>query len=117
PPTYDGSRKDYTNFMYRVQLYMDRNKEVFTDDTKKIVFLLSFLTKGEAASCAELFLTQKYQAANGGEVDYGKWKDFYQDFKSAFESQNIQKDALYELNNLRMKGNTAEEHVVHFKTL
>src|SRR4051812_22336410 len=96
---------------------MDGNKEAFADDTKKIVFLLSFLTKGEAASWAESFLTQKYQAADGGEVDYGKWKDFHRDFKSAFESQNTQKDALYELNNLCMKGNTAEEHVAHFKTL
>jgi len=57
------------------------------------------------------------QKNNKTGIDYGTWATFSQEFQGAFKSQNAQKDALHDLNTLRMKNNSAEDHVALFKTL
>jgi len=120
PPEYDGNKRNFNQFWQRVHLFIDGNPSQFTTEQTKIVFVLSYLAKGDAATWAESFVTAKMDEAqrnNKTGIDYGTWAAFSQEFQGAFKSQNAQKDALHDLNTLRMKNNSAEDHVALFKTL
>lgn len=101
---------------------MDWNKEIFTNDEKRVIFVLSFLDKGKALSWADYFITTK-RAEQGiltedlsKSLDYGTWADFNAAFLEFFQSQDTNREALDELNIIQME-DTVKEHVIRFKTL
>ncbi|KIK73113.1 hypothetical protein PAXRUDRAFT_21210 [Paxillus rubicundulus Ve08.2h10] len=55
PSYFDGNTNDATQWMYSVITYLDLNKEVYTNNKKKIIAALSFMNKGTAASWAEAY--------------------------------------------------------------
>ena len=55
PEAYDGSFETLRQWLNGVQLYLLMNKDVYNNDDKKIVFVLSYMTKGPALTWATTF--------------------------------------------------------------
>ncbi len=56
PPTFDGNRKKYNNFLQAMLLYTGLNGHIFNT---KIGFTLSFLTEKEAAQWREVWVRKR----------------------------------------------------------
>ncbi|KIK77152.1 hypothetical protein PAXRUDRAFT_17685 [Paxillus rubicundulus Ve08.2h10] len=55
PSFFDGNTDDAAQWMYSVIAYLNPNEEVYTNDKKKIIAILSFMNKGTADSWAEAY--------------------------------------------------------------
>jgi Domain of unknown function (DUF4939) len=49
PETFNGSQDGFKEFLQNVEVYMDVNHEMYNNNLRKIVFVLSFMTTGSAA--------------------------------------------------------------------
>jgi hypothetical protein len=57
PPTpFTGERTDFILFMQDVYVYLKVNKATYDNDDKKISFILSYLTGGDAAVWKQQFI-------------------------------------------------------------
>jgi hypothetical protein len=50
PEPFDGNRDNFKKFLQNVEVYMDVNHETYNNDLRKIVFILSFMATGSAAT-------------------------------------------------------------------
>ena len=48
PKVFTGKQNDLNKFLQNVTLYLSINKEIYDKDEKKIAFMLSFMTEGDA---------------------------------------------------------------------
>ena len=96
------------------------NKEVYNNDKKKIAYLLSFMTEGDAASWKKEFLAWKIEEAEKNDTDLklGTFKEVKETIKKLFEPFDGPGDALEEMKWLQMANNSnIDEHVAKFKML
>ena len=96
------------------------NKEVYNNNEKKIAYLLSFMTEGDAASWKEEFLAGKIKEAEKNDMDLklGTFKEVKETIKKLFEPFDGPGDALEEMKQLRMANNSnIDKHVAKFKML
>ena len=63
PKVFSGKRTELNKFLQDVLVYLTVNKEVYNNNEKKIAYLLSFMTEGDAASWKEEFLAWKIDEA------------------------------------------------------
>ena len=63
PKVFSGKQTELNKFLQDVLVYLTVNKEVYNNDEKKIAYLLSFMTEGDAASWKEEFLAHKIEEA------------------------------------------------------
>jgi hypothetical protein len=50
PEPFDGNRDNFKKFLQNVEVYMDVNHETYNNNLRKIVFILSFMATGSAAT-------------------------------------------------------------------
>ena len=50
PKVFTGKQNNLNKFLQDMTLYLSINKEIYDKDEKKIAFMLSFMTEGDAAS-------------------------------------------------------------------
>jgi hypothetical protein len=50
PEPFDRNRDSFKKFLQNVEVYMDVNHETYNNDLRKIVFILSFMVTGSAAT-------------------------------------------------------------------
>ena len=112
---FTGKQEELGKFLRDVALHIAVNDHIFTNDIKKIAFVLSYMTEGEAASWKEEFLETKTQP--GQAVNLGTYIAFIDEIKGTFKPYNAPGDALEEINAMHMEGNSAEDHVAQFKIL
>ena len=55
PEAYDGSFETSRQCLNAVQLYLLINEDIYNNNDKKIVFILSYMTKGFALTWAATF--------------------------------------------------------------
>ena len=48
PKAFNGSRDKFRKFLQTTKIYLGINKKVYDDDLKKIGYILSFMTEGQA---------------------------------------------------------------------
>ena len=58
PSPFSGKREDLTKFWQDCCVFTLINDEIYNSDKRKITFVLSLLTEGEAASWKEQFVGQ-----------------------------------------------------------
>ena len=100
-------------------LYVSINKEIY-DNEKKIAFMLSFMTEGDAASWKKEFLARKIDKADQAEKDVtlGTFCEVKDAVKKSFEPFDGPGDTLKEMKTLRMASNgNIDEHVAKFRML
>jgi hypothetical protein len=101
-----------TEFLQDVQLYLAVNDDVYNKDKKKIAFVLSFMSEGDAKSWKGQFL-QNANKPTG--LDLGTWAQFQTDLTEAFKPYDAPGDALEELTALKMGNNLIEDHIAKYK--
>ena len=117
---FSGKRTELNKFLQDVLIYLTVNKEVYNNNEKKIVYLLSFMTEGDAASWKEEFLARKIEEAEKNNMDLklGTFKEVKEMIKKSFKPFDGPGDALEEMKRLRMANNSnINEHVTKFKML
>ena len=116
---FSGKRTELNKFLQDVLIYLTVNKEVYNNNEKKIVYLLSFMTEGDAASWKEEFLARKIEEAEKNNMDLklGTFKEVKETIKKSFEPFDRPGDALEEMKRLRMANSNIDKHVAKFKML
>jgi hypothetical protein len=114
PKAFGGKRDELTEFVQDVQLYLAVNDDVYNTDKKKIAFVLSFMSEGDAKSWKGQFLQN---ANKPTELDLGTWAQFQTYLTEAFKPYDAPGDALEELTALKMGNNLIEDHIAKYKIL
>ena len=117
---FSGKRTELKQFLQDVIVYITINKEIYSDDDKKIAFMMSFMNDGDAGSWKEEFLSRKIleAAGRGDDVTFGSWTAFTKAVSDSFSPFDAPGDALSEIRNMKMRQDTSiNEHVAKFKIL
>ena len=114
PKAFTGKREDLKKFLQDVKLYLHVNKKIYDNDDKQILFALSYMNDGDAASGKEQLLEE---AMGKDEFTLGVWKTFEKDLREAFQPYDAPGDALEEMKSLRMGNGTIKEHNARFKMI
>jgi hypothetical protein len=123
PETFNGNRDGFKEFLQNVEVYMDVNHEMYNNNLRKIVFVLSFMTTGSAAIWKAQFIEEAYtkrsKPAPANPNDrLGTYTQFRKDLIKAFSMFNSVGDALDELRSLRKKKTgLINKHIAKFKML
>lgn len=123
PAAFNGDRRKARTFLNDAQAYLDTNFEVYNNDLKKIMFVLSFMKDGTAGAWKDNFIGEKNEQRKtnkltaGNALSYGNWEDFVAAFDKAFFSTDIVADARYTLENLTQGKRLLEEYISKFTTL
>jgi Retrotransposon gag protein len=121
PPTpFTGKRSDFILFMQDVFIYLKVNKGIYNDDDKKISFILSYLTGGDAAVWKQQFIQTKIEEgleANNDEPDWGTYNEFLDALKKTFQPYDEPAEALEDIKKLRLGDGSITEHNSKFRLL
>ena len=95
------------------------NSGIYTYDLDKVLFVLSYMTKGDANSWKEEFYDTAEQKAaqDGSTISLGTYKDLMDLIIKDFSQCNAPKDTIYEMKEMKMGNALIEEHVAKFKML
>ena len=121
PRPFTGKRMDLNRFLQDIFVYLFINKEYYDTDKKKIGFVLSFLTEGDAAIWKEQFIDKVRKdalaaAARGDDASWGSYENFIESFENSFSPFDAPGDVLEAMKNLKM-GDNVDEHISKFKLL
>ena len=118
PKAFDGSRDKFRKFLQTTKIYLGINKKVYDNDLKKIGFILSFMTKGQAEAWADQIVEEAQTQHPGPDLDLGTYEEFLKTLKATFFMYDSPSDALNEMRNLRMKyDDDIDKHITTFATL
>ena len=85
----------------------------------KILFVLSYMSEGDANSWKEEFFDSAEQIAaqTGTALTLGTYKNFIEEIEKDFSPYDTPKDAIYKMKELKLGISSIEEHVSKFKML
>jgi hypothetical protein len=115
PVEFSGKRSEFNNFVNSYRMYLNLNRRLYDNDEKKITYVLSYFTKGEAAQWKTSFIAEKTN--DNGEIRLGTWKAFNDRLEEDFREIDEKGEALFLLQNLEQQGRTAEDLASEFKIL
>jgi hypothetical protein len=107
-------------FMQDVFVYLKVNKMTYDNDDKKISFILSYLTGGDAAVWKQQFIQTKIEEsvdANNDKPDWGSYKEFVEALKKTFQPYDEPAEALEDMKKLRLGDGSITEHNSRFRLL
>jgi Ty3 transposon capsid-like protein/Zinc knuckle len=117
---FTGKRSDFILFMQDVFVYLKVNKTTHDNDNKKIFFILSYLTGGDAAVWKQQFIQAKIEEsidANTDKPDWGSYKEFVEALKKTFQPYDEPAEALEDMKKLRLGDGSITEHNSRFRLL
>jgi Ty3 transposon capsid-like protein len=119
PEAFNGNRDGFKEFLQNVEVYMDVNHEMYNNNLRKIVFVLSFMTTGSAATWKAQFIEEAYAkpAPTNPNDRLGTYTQFRKDLIKAFSMFDSVGDVLDKLWSLRKKTESIDEHIAKFKML
>jgi Ty3 transposon capsid-like protein len=120
PEPFDRNRDNFKKFLQNVEVYMDVNHETYNNNLRKIVFILSFMATGSAATWKAQFIDEAYArpAPLNSNDRLGTYTQFRKDLMEAFSMFGSVWDALDKLRSLRKKKTKSiDEHIAKFKML
>ena len=119
PTPFSGKREDLRKFLQEVKLYLLGNRKHYTDDDDKVLFVLSYMTEGDANSWKEEFVETAEQTATQDNAVFslGTYDNLIKKITEAFSPFDAPKDAIYEMREMNMGNTPIEEHIAKFKML
>jgi Ty3 transposon capsid-like protein len=118
PPTpFTGKQNKFVLFMQDIYVYLKVNWNTYDNDSKKISFILSYLTGGDAAIWKQQFIQMKIEEQKTKEPDWKKYKDFIEALKRTFQPYDKLAEALEDMKKLRLSDNSITEHNSRFRLL
>jgi hypothetical protein len=108
PEAFNSNRDGFKEFLQNVEVYMDLNHEMYNNDLRKIVFVLSFMTTESAATWKAQFIEEAYAkpAPANPNARLGTFIQFQKDLVEAFSMFDSVGNALDELQSLRKNQST-----------
>jgi Retrotransposon gag protein len=106
--------------MQDVFIYLTVNKMTYDNNDKKISFILSHLTGGDAAVWKQQFIQMKIKEsvdAKIDEPDWGSYKEFVEALKKTFQPYDEPAEALKDMKKLRLGDGSITEHNSKFRLL
>ena len=97
PTPFEGDRSKLRTFLFDCKLYLLINQEIYDHDDKKITFVLSYLTGGDASMWKNQWLQSK---RTGTTITLGTYAAFFADLTDAFKEEEQVQNALYKIHNL-----------------
>ena len=121
PKPFIGKRTDLNRFLQDIFVYLFINQNHYDTDEKKIGFVLSFLTEGDAAIWKEQFIDKIRKDATdattrGDDPTWGTYEKFLESFEKSFSLFDAPGDALDAMKNMKM-GDNIDKHISKFKLL
>ena len=119
PKIFTGKRTDLQRFLQDTFIFLMINKEHYNTDDKKIAFVMSFMTEGDAALWKQEFISRviRDSITAGNEITFGTYKSFIESLEKSFLPYDAPGDALYAMKHLRLGEGSMEEHLAKFKLL
>ena len=119
PRIFTGKRTDLRRFLQDTFVFLTINKEHYNNDDKKIAFVMSFMTDGDAALWKEEFIRKviRDSVARGDDISFRSYKKFIESLEKSFSPYDAPGDALDAMKHLRMGDGSFEEHLAKFKLL
>ena len=114
PTEFDGSREHLNAFIQDCHLYLALNEETYNDNDKRIIFILSYMTKGTAKAWKEAFV---HDALSQDPPTFGTYKNFLEILKKAFAAADVEGDARASLRQLRQGNGTVDDYISQFRIL
>ena len=115
PESFDGSSTRLRNYLQACQLIFHNDEWMFSNDKKKVVYAVSFLT-GKAGKWIEPYLTQ----LDNDDPNFliNSWSTFEAQLFTLFGDPNEIRKAEQDLDNLKMKDSgLASSYITDFRTL
>ena len=84
-------------------MHLQANRAIYDNDEKKVIFVLSFMTEGDAATWREQWLDDldaKAAANNTTEMDFGTFANFLKLLEKDFTAYDASGDALEKIKTL-----------------
>ena len=119
PTPFSGKREDLRKFLQEIKIYLLANGDAYPTDLDKVLFVLTYMSNGDANSWKEEFSDSAEQKAaqNNSPLSLGTYKELIDLIIKDFSPYDAPKDAIYEMKELKMGNTTIEEHVAKFKML
>jgi Ty3 transposon capsid-like protein len=122
PPTpFTGKRNKFILFMQDVCVYLKVNQYIYNNNNNnKISFILSYLSRGDAAIWKQQFIQSKieeHEEEGTEEPSWGTYKDFVEALKKMFQPYDEPAEALEDMKKLRLNDNSITEHNSKFRLL
>jgi hypothetical protein len=117
---FTGKQSDFILFMQDVFVYLKVNKTTYDNNDKKISFILSYLTRGDAAVWKQQFIQTKIEESIEAETDkpdWGNYKEFVEALKKTFQPYDEPAEALEDIKKLRLGDGSIMEHNSRFRLL
>jgi Retrotransposon gag protein len=92
----------------------------YDNDNKKISFILSYLTGGDAAVWKQQFIQTKieeHEEAGNNKPDWGTYKKFGEALKKTFQPYDEPAEALEDMKKLHLGDGSITEHNLKFRLL
>ena len=112
PPTpFSGKQEDLRKFLQEIEIFILGNVDAYPSDLDKILFVLSYMSEGDANSWKEEFFdsAEQMSAQAGIPLTLGTYKSFIEEIEKDFSPYDAPKD---EMKELRLGKSSIEEHVV-----
>jgi Ty3 transposon capsid-like protein/Zinc knuckle len=121
PPTpFTGKRNEFILFMQDVYIYLKVNQYMYDNDDKKISFILSYLTGGDAAIWKQQFIQTKieeHERDKTEEPDWGTYDSFVEALTKTFQPYDEPAEALDNMKKMQLGDNSIMEHNSRFRLL
>jgi Ty3 transposon capsid-like protein/Zinc knuckle len=120
PTPFSGKREDLRKFLQEIKIYLMANEDAYPKDIDKVLFVLSYMSEGDANSWKEEFFDtaeQKAAQVQGAKINLGTYDDLIKLIIKDFSPYDAPKDAIYEMKELKLGNSSIEEHVSKFKML
>ena len=111
PAEFNGDRSKTKEFVLDSKMYIRGNSDIYDDDKKKILFVLSHMRGGTAGPWKEDY----FNTALNSQTGFGTYTAFMNTVESAFSPSDVQGDARTKLKTLHMtRGMTADNYIAEF---
>jgi Retrotransposon gag protein len=121
PPTpFTGKQNEFVLFMQDIYIYLKVNQYLYDNDDKKISFILSYLSGGDAAIWKQQFIQTKieeHEQEKTEEPNWGTYKDFVDALQKTFRPYDEPAEALEDMKKLCLGDNSITEHNSRFRLL
>ena len=119
PKIFMGKRTDLQRFLQDTFVFLTINKEHYNTNDKKIAFVMSFMTEGNATLWKQEFISRviRDSVTAGNEITFGTYKSFIESLEKSFLPYDAPGDALYAMKHLQLGEGSMEEHLAKFKLL
>jgi len=115
PEPFDGNRREVNNFIYACDLFFEGSSDKdFPTDKQKIIFILSYMSEGEALRWRKNYIETVVKQADGSYT----WPTkvvFLATFKAAFLNEDEKEESIRKLDNISQRNRTADEYVNEFR--